>query len=198
MPFKMIDTDQTIKIYNLRADTKEFIGSGDAWIPAHTGLPANCTHIEPPKIKNGSVGVFDSVTEKWIVVEDHRGKTVYDTSSLEVIYIEEIGPLPDNVTLIAPSGEYQKWNGTEWVQDTEAMNKGMKEKAESRRQELLDAASDIISDWRTELQLDIISDDDKARLIKWMAYIKQLKAMEFASIIDEVSFNAIEWPEQPE
>lgn len=33
----MSDTPQTIKIYNLRSDTNEFIGAGDAYIPPHTG-----------------------------------------------------------------------------------------------------------------------------------------------------------------
>ncbi|EJJ5392865.1 phage tail protein, partial [Salmonella enterica] len=30
MTFKMSDKAQTIKIYNLRSDTNEFIGAGDA------------------------------------------------------------------------------------------------------------------------------------------------------------------------
>ncbi|MGZ2655563.1 hypothetical protein AAEQ88_00430, partial [Escherichia coli] len=41
---------QTIKIYNLLAGTNEFIGEGDAYIPPHTGLPANSTYIAPPDI----------------------------------------------------------------------------------------------------------------------------------------------------
>ncbi|ECA2397497.1 phage tail protein, partial [Salmonella enterica subsp. enterica serovar Panama] len=55
MTFKMSDKAQTIKIYNLRSDTNEFIGAGDAYIPPHTGLPAHCTDIEPPEIPAGSV-----------------------------------------------------------------------------------------------------------------------------------------------
>ncbi|EOH2171293.1 tail fiber assembly protein, partial [Salmonella enterica subsp. enterica serovar Newport] len=50
MTFKMSDTPQTIKIFNLRSDTNEFIGAGDAYIPPHTGLPANCTDLAPPDI----------------------------------------------------------------------------------------------------------------------------------------------------
>ncbi|EDQ9752664.1 tail fiber assembly protein, partial [Salmonella enterica subsp. enterica] len=50
MTFKMSDAPQTIKIFNLRSDTNEFIGAGDAYIPPHTGLPANCTDIAPPDI----------------------------------------------------------------------------------------------------------------------------------------------------
>ncbi|VFS25944.1 tail assembly chaperone gp38 [Enterobacter cancerogenus] len=71
------------------------------------------------------------------------------------------------------------------------------QKAESQRQSLLTAANDTIADWKIELQLDVISDDDKASLIKWMAYVKQLKALEFTDIIDNPSFDAISWPPLP-
>ena len=40
MAFKMAGSDRIITIYNLSADTNEFIGKGDGFIPAHTGLPA--------------------------------------------------------------------------------------------------------------------------------------------------------------
>lgn len=58
MTFKMSETDQTVTVYNLRSDTNEFIGSGDAFIPAHTGLPANCTTIKPPVNKAGFVAIL--------------------------------------------------------------------------------------------------------------------------------------------
>lgn len=197
MTFKMSEEAQTITVYNLRADTCEFIGAGDAWIPAHTGLPANCTDIEPPATESGSVAVFDSGKGEWSIVEDHRGQTVYDTSTAEAIYISELGSLPDNSTSVSPAVDYPKWNGSEWVQDADALKKGMQEKAESKRQELQTAANDTIADWRTELQLDTISDDDKASLVKWMAYIKALKALDLSSVTDETGFEGIDWPTLP-
>ncbi|MFK3911382.1 tail fiber assembly protein [Enterobacter cancerogenus] len=197
MTFKMSEEAQTITVYNLRADTCEFIGAGDAWIPAHTGLPANCTDIEPPATKSGSLAVFDSGKGEWSIVEDHRGQTVYDTSTAEAIYISELGALPDNTTSVSPAVDYPKWNGSEWVQDADALKKGMQEKAESKRQELLSAANEAIADWRTELQLDVISEDDKANLVKWMAYIKALKALVFSNVTDKDSYESIKWPELP-
>ncbi len=47
MAFRMSEQARTIKIYNLLAGTNEFIGEGDAYIPPHTGLPANSTDIAP-------------------------------------------------------------------------------------------------------------------------------------------------------
>lgn len=45
MAFRMSEQSRTVKIYNLLAGTNEFIGEGDAYIPPHTGLPANSTDI---------------------------------------------------------------------------------------------------------------------------------------------------------
>lgn len=70
-------------------------------------------------------------------------------------------------------------------------------KAEAQRQSLLAAANAATAYWRTELQLDAISDEDKASLIKWMAYIKAVKALDVSAVKDEAGYNAIAWPEQP-
>ncbi|EIT8341746.1 tail fiber assembly protein, partial [Salmonella enterica subsp. enterica serovar Cotham] len=95
MTFKMSATPQTIKIFNLRSDTNEFIGTGDAYIPSHTGLPANCTDIAPPDIPSSHIAVFDAETQTWSLQEDHRGETVYDTTTGNQVYISEPGPLPE-------------------------------------------------------------------------------------------------------
>lgn len=70
--------------------------------------------------------------------------------------------------------------------------------AETQRQRLLTAAQSVISDWKTELGLGTISDDDKTRLTQWMAYIKLLKTLDLSTVTDEISFNAINWPERPD
>lgn len=70
-------------------------------------------------------------------------------------------------------------------------------KAEAKRQNLLSVANEIINDWRTELQLDVISDEDKANLILWMAYIKELKSLTFDDINSQEDFEAVNWPVSP-
>ncbi|ECS0948081.1 DUF4376 domain-containing protein [Salmonella enterica] len=117
MTFKMSDTPQTIKIFNLRSDTNEFIGAGDAYIPPHTGLPANCTDIAPPDIPASHTAVFDSEKQTWSLYEDHRGETVYDTTTGNPIYISEPGPLPENTTTQAPSSSIDKFENGQWVAD---------------------------------------------------------------------------------
>ncbi|EDV9907332.1 DUF4376 domain-containing protein [Salmonella enterica subsp. enterica] len=117
MAFKMSDTPQTVKIYNLRSDTNEFIGAGDAYIPPHTGLPANCTDIAPPDIPASHIAVFDAGTETWSLHEDHRGETVYDTQTGNQVYISEAGPLPENTTTQAPASPVDKFENGKWVAD---------------------------------------------------------------------------------
>ncbi|ENQ3900876.1 tail fiber assembly protein, partial [Salmonella enterica] len=71
-------------------------------------------------------------------------------------------------------------------------------KAETTRQKLLNDADNAIEDWRTELSLGIISDEDKACLVKWMTYIKALKALDLSDVKDEAGFKAVNWPDKPE
>ncbi|ENB2004075.1 DUF4376 domain-containing protein [Salmonella enterica] len=117
MAFKMSNKPQTIKIFNLRSDTNEFIGAGDAYIPPHTGLPANCTDIAPPDIPASHIAVFDAETETWSLHEDHRGETVYDTQTGNQVYISEAGPLPENTTTQAPASPVDKFENGKWVAD---------------------------------------------------------------------------------
>lgn len=119
MDFTMSEQPRTIKIYNLLAGTNEFIGEGDAYIPPHTGLPAYSTDIAPPDVPAGFVAVFNSENKSWSLVEDHRGKTVYDVESGDALFISELGPLPENVNWLSPDGEYQKWDGTSREKDEE-------------------------------------------------------------------------------
>ncbi|EIF9752789.1 tail fiber assembly protein [Salmonella enterica] len=71
-------------------------------------------------------------------------------------------------------------------------------KAETTRQKLLTDANSTIADWRTELALGEINDDDKSTLTKWMAYIRELKSLVLTGISDEATFNKIQWPVLPQ
>lgn len=72
-----------------------------------------------------------------------------------------------------------------------------KDQAELLRQSLLENANTFTDDWRTELKLDVISDNDKSSLIIWMAYIKELKVMDFSEITNKNDYDQISWPEVP-
>ncbi|MFP1927394.1 tail fiber assembly protein [Lonsdalea quercina] len=63
--------------------------------------------------------------------------------------------------------------------------------AESKRVQLLNHADEVVKDWRVELALDEISDEDKAELSAWMAYKRAVKAVD-VSTAPEIS-----WPVGP-
>lgn len=188
MAFKMSDNAQTIKVFNLRADTSEFIGAGDAYIAPHTGLAANCTEIAPPAIPVDHVAIFNEAKQAWSLTEDHRGVTAYDTTTGVSSVIDSLGPLPDNLVTTAPSGQYEKWDGKMWVKDEEAEQNALLAEVTSRQNQLITEARQIIGEWQSELMLGSISDDDKVRLQKWLDYIQALKG---------VVFSKPEWPEKP-
>lgn len=64
--------------------------------------------------------------------------------------------------------------------------------AEQHKSALFLEAQATISLWQTELQLGIISDEDKASLIAWMNYIKAVQAVDTSKAPD------ITWPDKPE
>lgn len=93
-----------------------------------------------------------------------------------------------------PSG---KLRGTDakgmpcWI-DAPAPTQGqLVAQAEAMRDQLISTAKHTISVWQSELQLGIISDEDKESLIEWIVYIKDVRAVKAEDAPD------IEWPEKP-
>ncbi|EBG2415196.1 tail fiber assembly protein [Salmonella enterica] len=192
MAFKMSDKAQTIKIYNLRADTKEFIGAGDAYIPPHTGLPADSTDIAPPEIPEGHIAVFDPEAGTWRLTEDHRGETVYDTKTGHQMYIADPGPLPEHVTTLPPDGEYRKWDGEKWVVDAEAERNALIAEAAARKKSLLQQAGEVIATLQDAVDLGMATKEEEQRLVAWKKYRVLL------SRINPEDAPDIVWPVAPE
>ncbi|EFI1580794.1 tail fiber assembly protein [Escherichia coli] len=191
MTFRMSEQSRTIKIYNLLTGTNEFIGEGDAYIPPHTGLPANSTDIAPPDIPAGFVAVFNSDEASWNLVEDHRGKTD-DVASGDALFISELGPLPENVTWLSPYGEYQKWNGTSWVKDAEAEKLFRIREAEETKNSLMQVASEHIAPLQDAVDLDIATEEEASLLAAWKTYRVLLNRVNTAVAAD------VEWPVAPQ
>ncbi|EJY0869975.1 tail fiber assembly protein [Escherichia coli] len=71
-------------------------------------------------------------------------------------------------------------------------------KAEDERDALLKQLSIMTSEWEKDLLLGLISDEDREKLKAYRIYAKSLQAMDFSTITDKASYNAIEWPVSPE
>lgn len=168
MTFKTSDKAQTITVFNLRSDTNEFIGASDAYIPARTGLPAHCTDISPPEIPENMAAVFDG--NVWSVLQDHRGKTVYDTDTGESIFIEKLGALPVNTVSIATTGEFVKWDGKKWVHDSDAEKANAVRTANEQKITYINEATKVINTLQDAIELEMATNQEREKLIEWKKY----------------------------
>lgn len=191
MSFKMTGEARTLLVYNLSAETNEFIGAGEVYIQPYTGLPAHCVNIRPPEVTAGKVPVFNFETASWEVTEDHRGKTVYDIETGQEIYISALGALPEKVTSIAPDGEFYKWNGRSWVKDADAESSAQRRESEATKNSLMQTANEKILPLQDAIDLDISTEEEKELLVAWKQYRVLLNRININTAPD------IEWPMQP-
>ncbi|GJL43867.1 TPA: tail fiber assembly protein [Enterobacter chengduensis] len=178
-----------IRCFYYDPDTGEYTGWSDEYINPGVSMPGHSTDIDPGDEVAGKVAVYKNVT--WSQEEDHRGEIVYSTTDGMKSTIDYIGSVHDGYTTTEPSGPYDKWDGEKWVTDTDAQHAADVKAADQQKAALLTEAKETISFWQTELQLGIISDEDKASLIAWMNYIKAVQAVDTSKAPD------ITWPTPP-
>lgn len=181
-----------ITVFNYDGETREYLSSSVEYLAVGVGLPANSCTDSPGESKEGFAIFRTADFTAWEYVADHRGETVYSTETGDAMMVSLPGDYPEGTTTLAPSTPYDTWNGSEWVTDTEAQQAAEVEAAEQQKATLLIEAQATISLWQTELQLGIISDEDKASLIAWMNYIKAVQAVDTSKAPD------ITWPDKPE
>ncbi len=179
-------------VYNYDSETREFLASSVEFLAVGVGIPANSCTDAPPDNKAGFAICRTASCDGWEYVTDHRNETVYDTETGQPVEIIALGEYPASVTTVAPLTPYDRWIGSEWVTDTDAQKAGQVAAAEQKKASLLAEAQSTISLWQTELQLGSISDDDKTSLISWMAYIKELQAVDA-----DTAPGDIDWPVSP-
>ena len=191
MTFEMSDKTQVVTVYHISDDTGELAGFEELSIPPHTGLPACCTQITPPEIGPGEAAVFNIAAGLWSLIEDHRGKTVYSTVSGEPIEISALGELPEGVTTKAPADKYQKWDGDNWVDDTEAKHLAEVSNATELLTELMREANAKIAPLNDAIELGIQTEEEITKLAEWKKYRVALNR------IDTSTAPNIVWPEIP-
>ncbi|WP_367143625.1 tail fiber assembly protein [Pantoea stewartii] len=179
-----------LEVYNYDAVTGEFKNISKEYILKGVGIPAFSTIKPNLSVEAGTTCVYEN--NEWKLVDDHRGETVYDTKTGSEKIINTIGPYPKDTTTIKPKTKYDSWDGNSWITDSRAQHEAEVAFAEEKRNLLLANAQNIISVWQTELQLDMITDKDKASLIDWLTYIKKLKEVKTFQVPD------VTWPLPPE
>ncbi|WP_208523851.1 tail fiber assembly protein [Escherichia coli] len=180
-----------ITVYNYDGETREYISASTEYLAVGVGIPAySC--LDAPGTSKAGYTICRSVDLKsWEYVPDHRGEIVYNTETGESKEITAPGDYPENTTTIAPLTPYDKWDGEKWVTDINAQHVAEVEAAEQQKSVQLLFAKEKIILWQTELQLGIISDEDKEKLISWVNYIKAVQA------VDTQKPHNIIWPKKP-
>lgn len=136
-------------------------------------------------------------------------KFCYDDNNVIVQYSYDVSALTPDGYSVAEVKDFEVDGDINLIDGTWTFNgknitkriytsKEIQQRAESQRQCLIASASETISLWQSELLLGVISDEDKASLMQWIAYIKRLNALNFNQINDVMAYNEIEWPERPE
>ncbi|HAO3413507.1 tail fiber assembly protein [Escherichia coli] len=180
-----------ITVFNYDDETREYLSTSVEYLAVGVGIPARSCIDAPGESKEGFAICRTADFTAWEYVADHRGETVYSTETGEPEIVSLPGDYPEGTTTLAPATPYDKWDGSEWVTDTEAQHAADVEAAEQQKTARLLEAQATISLWQTELQLGIISDDDKASLISWLSYIKALQT------VDTDAASDINWPISP-
>ena len=180
-----------ITVYNYDGETREYLSSSVEYLAVGVGIPAlSCTDA-PGEEKDGFAICRTADFIAWEYVTDHRGETIYNTKTGEALVVSLPGNYPKDTTTLAPATPYDTWNGSEWVTNTGEQHIADVEAAEQQKSAFLAEAQATISLWQTELQLGIISDEDKASLILWLTYIKELQA------VTPDAAPSIKWPTPP-
>jgi len=167
----------------------EYIGCYDEFCAEGQGIPSNA-YIDPAPVNRDGFAITRN-EDKWEYIADHRGEKIYNTSTGAEIILNVLGEYPNDTTTIAPKTPYDKWDGSQWITDVNAQRVENIAIAEKQKSHRLQEAQAAISLWQTELQLGIISDEDKASLIAWLAYIKALRNFDISTLPN------INWPVAP-
>lgn len=173
--------------------TGEFLYSQDVWVSVGTSLPAGA-FLEPPPSGEDEKAVVRQ-NGVWVLVDNLRGSTAYNKQTKQSEVISALGPLPSELTLIAPTSQFDAWNEASgcWVKDSQAEQQWFTQQATYQRSALLSEASNEIAALLDALDPDVISDPDdavQAKLLEWKKYRADL------AVID-CSIHPVQWPVKP-
>jgi len=186
--FELAPKDRVIKVFNFNPMNNELIGPSDAWVVAHTGLPAYCTLDAPPMKKKGKAIIYTN--DGWQYVEDNRGFVVYSTTDGGRSQVADLGPLPEGKTLTAPTSEFDAWDGKAWVKNVGAEKTALFIQAQQDKKDRMAQAAENISILSFAKESNQATDEELEALNRWQNYRLQL------SRTDLTNAPNIIWPDE--
>lgn len=180
-----------IRVFYFDAESGEYRGWSDEFINLGVSMPGNSTDINPGNKVDGKVSVFTGTV--WEQYADHRGDTVYSTTDGSSMTVDYIGDIRDGYTSAAPATPYDKWDGKEWVTDTDTRYAADVAAAESQKQHLIAQANIYMNSkqWPGKAAMGRLTDSEEKQYNGWLDYFDALEAVNTSTAPD------IEWPSVP-
>ncbi|QHP58526.1 tail fiber assembly protein [Pectobacterium carotovorum] len=179
-----------ITVYQVNQATREYQQANYEYLMRGVGVSAGSYVDEPEMPEDGNALCRSADGKNWEHIPDYRGQRVYSTETRLAHYVNQLGELPSNVTLLEPTTEFDVWNGKKWVTDVAAQKVAVAKLAQQQLASRKTAAAARINELTYAVNLDIATDAEKAALIEWQRYAVLLSRV-------DVNAAAIEWPEQP-
>ncbi|MDF7667461.1 tail fiber assembly protein [Orbaceae bacterium ESL0727] len=179
-----------VLIFNVDSITNEYQDASYEYLPIGVGLPAGAYLDAPKAVDDGKAIVRDG--KKWIYLNDYRGQTIYSTETGKESTQNNIGDIPANYTLLAPTSEFDSWDGEKWLLDTAKQHQHEVDIAAQQKNELISEATDKISYLQDAVDADIATSEEVAALANWKKYRVLLNRINVDNAPD------ITWTEKPE
>ncbi|MCW6546993.1 tail fiber assembly protein [Yersinia ruckeri] len=106
-------------VFNIAIPSREYFSFAEEYLAEGVGIPANAYLDKPLKVKKGFAVCRSADKSRWEYQPDHRGEIRYSTVTGSVIIISDIGDYPEDSTALAPTAPLDKWDGAQWVVDTD-------------------------------------------------------------------------------
>ncbi|MBQ0345902.1 tail fiber assembly protein [Citrobacter freundii] len=180
-----------ITVFNYDSQTRVYLSQSIEFIPVGVGIPANACIDKPLSDKKSYVVCRNSKLSGWEYLADHRGETVWNIKTGQPLQVTAPGDYPADTTLYEPTTPYDKWNGERWVTDDAAQKAAEVAAANGNKAALIKSASEQIEPLQDAVDLDMATEDEKARFNEWRKYRVLLTR------VDTSAAPAITWPEVP-
>lgn len=137
-------------------------------------MPGGCVDAGAPEVRPGKAARWDGT--QWQYLDDHRGKTAYDTANGNAVTVTAVGQLPPHLTLAAKPSAYHVWDSRQqqWQPDAD-------KKAQADAAALAEGKTAKLSDLTAAAQacIDQVSGADKlpaAEVQSWALQAMEAKA----------------------
>ncbi|MDM3563076.1 tail fiber assembly protein [Proteus vulgaris] len=182
-----------IKCYLSHPQTREYMGATMENVMFDVSLQSGAYLDEPTLPKKENQAIRRKIDgSAWEIVDDYRGLVAYHIQTKQPVNIDFIGSLPDTLTPLQPSSEFDKWNGEIWVADEQAIKEAQINSAKKQKAELSQEAENRIVQLERKIKLEMANEVEAGLLKSWEIYTVKLDDVNPELAPD------IEWPQKPE